>query len=135
MSMEERPFAPLYNETQYIQTGATSAPAAGTGSCVLSVTVAAANGVAVASAAFPGVSNNENNQIQVANKTSVWVHVNFGVLQSPAIVRAATINDLPVAPGSVAVYTVDSEVNAASVFADGAPAASTSVVFTRGSGT
>jgi hypothetical protein len=32
------------------------------------------------------------------------------------------------------VFTADPEVNAASVFADGAPAASTSVVFTRGAG-
>lgn len=133
MSVETRPFAPLYNQTAYTQSGATSAVSQ-TGSCVLSITVAASNGAAVASAAFPGTSNNADAQFQISNKTSVWVHVNFGVLQAPQAVRAATINDLPVAPGSVVTVSVDPEVNAASVFADGAPAASTSVVFTRGSG-
>lgn len=134
MSVEVRPFAPLYNQTQFTQTGATSAVSQ-TGSCVLGITVAASNGVAVASAAFPGTNNNADAQIQVSNKTSVWVHVNFGSIQAPQAVRAATLNDLPIPPGMIAVVSVDPEVNAASVFADGAPAASTSVIFTRGSGT
>jgi hypothetical protein len=134
MSVEVRPFFPLYNQTQYAQTGTTSALTQ-QGSCVVGVTVVAANAVAVASTAFPGTNNNADAQIQISNKTSVWVHVNFGSIQSPQTVRAATINDLPVAPGTVVTVSVDPEVNAASVFADGAPAASTSVIFTRGSGT
>lgn len=133
MSVDVRPFAPLYNETQYTQTGLTSAVSQ-VGSCVVGITVAASNGVAVASAAFPGTNNNASNQILITNKTSVWVHVNFGNLQAPNAVRAATLNDLPVGPAQQISVTVDSEVNAASVFADGAPAASTSVIFTRGSG-
>lgn len=133
MSNDTRPFAPLYNQTQYTQAGLTSSVGQ-TGSCALSTTVAASNGVAVASAAFQGTNNNELQQILVSNKTSVWVHVNFGNLQAPNAVRAATLNDLPVPPGGQAVFTVDPEVNASSVFADGAPATSTSVVFTRGSG-
>jgi hypothetical protein len=60
--------------------------------------------------------------------------VNFGVLLSGQTVRAATINDYPVAPGAVVVVTVDPEVNASSVYADGAPSGSTSVMFTRGEG-
>jgi hypothetical protein len=133
MSNDTRPFAPLYNQTQYTQAGTTSSVGQ-VGSLVPSITVAASNGAAVASTAFPGTNNNEVQQILVSNKTSVWVHVNFGNLQAPNTVRAATVNDLPVPPGGQAVFTVDPEVNASSVFADGAPAASTSVVFTRGSG-
>jgi hypothetical protein len=134
MSVETRPFFPLYNQTQYTQSGTTSSVSQ-TGSCVIGVTVAASNGVAVASTAFPGTANNADAQFQIANKTSVWVHVNFGSLQAPQAVRAATINDFPVGPGMAVTVSVDPEVNGASVFADGAPAASTSVVFTRGSGT
>lgn len=133
MSNDTRPFAPLYNQTQLTQTGTTSAVTQ-VGSCLLSTTVAASNGVAVASTAFAGTNNNEVQQILISNKTSVWVHVNFGNLQAPNAVRAATLNDFPVPPGGQAVFTADPEVNAASVFADGAPATSTSVVFTRGSG-
>lgn len=99
-----------------------------------SVTVAASNGAAVASTVFTGTDLNNYVQIQIANKTSVWVHVNFGVLLGGQTVRAATINDYPVAPVSVVVVSVDPEVNAVSVFADGAPATSTSVMFTRGEG-
>lgn len=117
-----RPFAPLYNVTTPTTAGA----------CVPGVIVAAANGVSTASAALPGVTSNNNNaQFQIANKTSVWVHVNFGILGA---VRAAGLTDLPVAPGSVVIVTVLPEVNAATVYADGAPAGSTSVVFTRGCG-
>jgi hypothetical protein len=135
MSMEERPFAPLYNRTALIRNLDGSATKTQVGSCVVSVTVAAVDAAAVASTEFPGTANNQSAQIQIANKTSVWVHVNFGNITAPNTVRAATINDFPVAPGSVSVVTVDPEVNAASVFANGAPAASTSVMFTRGSGT
>lgn len=137
MSNDVRSFAPQYLQTQFVQSGLTSTAQAGSGSCAPSTTVAASNGVAVASTEFQGVRDNNQCQIRVANKTSVWCHINFGVLNAgnSQAVRAATLNDFPVAPGGVDVFTVDSEVNAASVFADGAPAASTSVVFTRGSGT
>jgi hypothetical protein len=133
VSNDTRPFAPLYNQSQYTQSGVGSALSQ-QGSCAPSTTVAASNGVAVASTAFGGTNNNELQQILISNKTSVWVHVNFGNLQAPNTVRAATLNDFPVPPGGQAVFTADPEVNAASVFADGAPAASTSVVFTRGAG-
>jgi hypothetical protein len=119
-------FKPLYN--------ASNVNASQVGQNVASVTVAASNGAAVASTVFPGTTQNSSVQIQIANKTNVWVHVNFGVLLSGQTVRAATINDYPVAPGAVIVVTVDPEVNASSVYADGAPSGSTSVVFTRGEG-
>lgn len=123
---DTRAFAPIYIQSNPVLLQV--------GDCYLSTTVAASNGVAVASAAFAG--NNENNfvQLRIANKTSVWVHVNFGVLLGGQAVRPATLNDMPIAPGAVEIVTVNSEVNAASVFADGAPSASTSVIFTRGDG-
>lgn len=123
---EQRSFFPIYTPSQV---------AAGqVGQLQPSVTVAAVNATAVASTVFPGTTDNNYVQIQIANKTSVWVHVNFGVLLGGQTVRAATINDYPVAPGSVVIVSVDPEVNASSVFADGAPGGSTSVIFTRGEG-
>lgn len=130
-----RPFAPLYNQTQYVPGPGGTSVISQQGQCAASVTVTAADATAVPSTLIPGAGNNSNIQIQIANKTSVWVHVNFGRLEGGETVRAATINDYPVAPGSVVVLTVDPEVNAASVFANGAPAAATAVMFTRGSGT
>lgn len=128
MANEVRSFYPLYlrsSETAGVATAGTLAP---------SVTVAAGV-VAVASTVFPGTDRNNYCQIQIANKTSVWVHVNFGVLGGGQTVTAATLaSSYPVAPGSVVVVSVDPEVNAASVISDGAPAGSTSVVFTRGEG-
>ena len=131
---ELRPFYPLYlKSAETAVQGGPSTVAAGT--LVASVTVAA--GVAAtASTVFPGTTQNSYNQIQIANKTSVWVHVNFGVLLGGQTVTAPTLAaSYPVAPGGVAVVTVDPEVNAASVISDGAPASSTSVIFTRGCGT
>lgn len=126
MSEDTRSFYPLYvrSNTSPSQVGANSP----------GTVVAASNGVAVASTAFSGTTQNNYVQIQIANKTSVWVHVNFGVLLGGQTVRAAVVTDYPVAPGGVAVVSVDMEVNAASVYADGAPSGSTSVVFTRGEG-
>lgn len=135
MSVEERRFAPLYNRTAFSRNADGSATKTQIGSCVGGVTVVAVDATPVASIEIPGTNNNQTSQIQIANKTSVWVHVNFGNVTAPNTVRAATLNDFPVAPGSVAVVTVDPEVNGASVIANGAPAASTSVIFTRGSGT
>lgn len=124
---DTKAFAPLYRQ---------HVPRANqVGECFLSTTVAASNAVAVASTVFNGTNSlNSSNQIRVANKTSVWVHINFGLILDAQVVRAATLNDFPVAPGSVEVFTVAPEVNASSVFADGAPGGSTSVVFTRGDG-
>jgi hypothetical protein len=126
---ETRPFTPLYNQTQYIN-GVINP---GSGNLVASATATA--GIASsASTQFPGNANSDNSivQIQIANKTSVWVHVNFGPF---GILRAATLTDFPVAPGMVQVVTVDGDVSGATVISDGVPAASTAVVFTRGSGT
>ncbi len=122
---ELRPFFILYNRTWQ--------PSGIIGETLPSVTVAAVDATSVPSAVFPGQSgNNGQVQIQIANKTNVWVHVNFGIFGA---VVAANINDYPVAPGSVVVVSVDSEVSGATVFANGAPGGSTSVMFTRGSGT
>ncbi len=134
MSVEERPFAPIYRQTQYAQSGATSTLSQ-QGQCELSTTVTAVDATAVPSAAFRGTGDNANNQILISNTTSVWVMVNFGAALNGHTVRAATINDMPVAPGAQIVVTVDSEVSGASVFANGAPATSALVIFTRGSGT
>ncbi len=121
---ETRPFFPVYQRTWQ--------PTSTVGECLPSVTVAAVNATSVPSGVFPGQSgNNGNVQIQIANKTSVWVHVNFGIVGA---VVAATIDDYPVAPGSVVVVSVDSEVSGAAVFPDGAPAGSASAMFTSGSG-
>jgi hypothetical protein len=125
---DTRAFYPMYlksTETAGVTTAGILAP---------SVTVVA--GVAAtASTVFPGTDNNNYVQIQIANKTSVWVHVNFGVLGGGQTVTPATLaSGYPVAPGAVVVVSVDKEVNAASVISDGAPAGSTSVIFTRGEG-
>lgn len=134
MANETRSFYPLYlrsSETPPLGGGGPST--VNQGANAPSVTVAA--GVAATpSTVFPGNDRNTYVQIQIANKTSVWVHVNFGVLFGGQTVRAATLNDFPVAPGSVVVVSVDPEVNACSVISDGAPATSTSVIFTRGEG-
>lgn len=125
---EVRPFAPLYFPT----TQASPGPGAQQGSGVASAT-AVAGVAATASTLFPGQAQGGNTcrQILVANKTSVWVHINFGVF---AAVRAATLTDMGVPPGGLRVFTVDPEVSGASVISDGAPAASTAVLFTRGVG-
>ncbi len=135
MSNDVRSFAPLYNQSQYTRNADGTSTRAYDGQLAPSVTVAAVDATAVASTAIPGSGNNAALQIQIANTTSVWVRVNFGHLEGGQTVRAATATDYPVAPNDTVVVTVDPEVNAASVFAQGAPAASTSVVFTRGSGT
>lgn len=127
MANEIRSFYPLYLRSSE------TAGATNQGTLASSVTVVA--GVAAtASTVFPGTDRNTYVQIQIANKTSVWVHVNFGIVLGGQSVRAAALTDYPVAPGTVVVVSVDPEVNAASVISDGAPAASTSVIFTRGEG-
>lgn len=125
--IETRAFAPLYQNSNLAT--------AQVGQFLAGVIVAASNGVAVASTVLPGqATGNDYVQFRVSNKTSVWVHVNFGMLLSGQTVRASALTDPGIAPGVVELFTVGAECNGASVFADGAPAASTSVVFHRGSG-
>jgi len=117
--METRPFQPLYG------------PTTGTGSGKLfpSVTVAGITASAVASAAFPGSALNQFVQIRVANITASWAYINFGLVS--ALVAATVATGLPIAPGSVEVFTVSPEVNSVSVIMG---TAAGNVIFTRGEG-
>jgi hypothetical protein len=115
-------FAPLYS------------PSAGTGagSWIASVTITAS--ATAASAFLPGSAGVANAavQIQIANKTTAWAHINMGNL---AGVTAATVAaGYPVAPGGVVVVSVPDEVCQVSVILDAAPGTETGVVFTRGAG-
>ena len=68
-------------------------------------------------------------QIRVANTAATWAYVNFGPL---ATVAAATVAaSIPVAPGSVEVFTVDPLVTAATVIL---ASGTGNVIFTRGEG-
>jgi hypothetical protein len=121
---EVRAFAPLYTPNQGNAVG-TLAP---------STTVAATNASATPSTAFSGNSQSANyqQQIQIANTTTAWAYVNFGVLSASQAVTAATVaTGYPVAPGAVVVVTVDKEVNAASVIL---ATGTGNVVFSRGEG-
>lgn len=121
--METRAFAPLYG------------PFAGTtaGGFAASTTVAATNSAATASTAFAGGTNSGSYQLQIANKSSAWAHVNLGVVG--ALVAATVAASYPVAPGGVVVVTcIAPEVNGASVILDAAPSGTGNVVFTRGIG-
>lgn len=120
---ELRPFAPCYKKT-----GPGATPA---GTLLPSVTIAATD-AAGNTGKFPGANdNNTNVQIQIANSSSVWAYVNFGIFG--AVVAATVATGYPVAPGSVAVVTVDPEVTGASVILT--TGGSGNVIFTRGSGT
>jgi hypothetical protein len=120
--METRAFQPLYT------------PATGTGasgSLSASTTIAASTAAATTTAPFSGTANNQVVQIQVANQTSAWCFVNFGVFG--AVTAATVAASYPVAPGAVVVVSVAAEVNSASVIlAAGGTAGS--VTFTRGEG-
>lgn len=120
-----RPFAPLYGPN----TGASP------GGLTASVTITGAT--TAASAALPGPAYNDFCQIQIANTTTAWAYVNFGIATtgSLALAAATTAASYPVAPGSVVVVTVSSEVAAASVILGAAPGTLTAVIFTRGAGT
>jgi hypothetical protein len=123
---EVRAFAPLYTPNQGNAVG-TLAPS----------TTVAAGVAAVASTAFSGNSQapNYQQQIQIANTTTAWAYINFGVLSASQAVPPATVaSSYLVAPGAVVVVTVDKEVNAASVILGTAPGTNTAVVFTRGEG-
>lgn len=119
---DTRSFYPMYLPSVGTTTGTNAA----------SITVTASTSAA-ASAQFPGnLDQNNFQQIQIANKTSAWAHVNFG--KSGAITAATVAAGYPVAPGAVVVVSVNYEVSGASVILDAAPSASASVVFTRGEG-
>lgn len=117
--METRAFAPLYSPGSAGQAA---------GGLQASVTVAATTSN-VNSTVFPGTQSNGVCQIQIANTTSAWAYVNFGVV---GVLAAATVAaSYPVAPGSVVVVSVNSEVTGASVILG---TGSGNVIFTRGEG-
>jgi hypothetical protein len=118
-----RPFAPLYGPNA----------GGGAGSFIASLTVTGA--VTANSGVLPGnvTGNSDMNQIQIANTTTAWAYVNMG--RDTTTVPAATVAaSFPVAPGTSAIITVNSEVAAVSVILGAAPGTSTGVVFTRGAG-
>lgn len=121
---EQRSFYPMYlrsSETAGVTTAGTLAP---------STTVAAVD-TATPSARFPGTDNNNYVQMQMANLSTSWAYVNFGVFGN---VTAATVaTGYPVAPGTVVVVSVDKEVSGSSVIL-GTAAATGNVIFTRGEG-
>lgn len=120
-------FAPEYKKS--VTDGSTTT----NGTLLSSVTVTANNSSATASTAIPGVTPNTNTQIQIANKSTSWAHVNFGVLRL-TVTEATVATGYPVAPGAVVVVTVDPEVDGASVILDAASTGSSDVIFTRGGG-
>lgn len=119
---DSRAFAPLY-------TPSTQNPNVA-GSLQPSTTVAATD-AAGASDRFSGTENNNFTQMQIANLSTSWAYVNFGVFG--AVVAATVAASYPVAPGAVVVVTVHPEVSGASVIL-GTAAATGNVIFTRGDG-
>lgn len=121
---EQRSFYPMYLRSSQTA-GATTA-----GTLAPSTTVAAVD-TATASARFPGTDNNNYVQMQIANLSTSWAYVNFGIFGN---VTAATVaTGYPVAPGTVVVVSVDKEVAGSSVIL-GTAAATGNVIFTRGEG-
>jgi phage tail sheath gpL-like len=117
--METRRFAPLY------------APSAGgTGGSLLPTVSVAAGVAALASPQFPGMTTNQFVQILIANQSTSWAYVNFGVFG--AVVTATLAASLPVAPNSSVIVSVANEVTGASVIL--AAAGTGTVSFTRGEG-
>lgn len=122
---DQRSFYPMYLKST--ETGGTTTP----GTLAPSVTVAGTS-TAVASTVFPGTTDNNYVQIQIANTSAQWAYVNFGVLLGGQVVTPATVaSSYPVAPGAVVVVSVDKEVNAASVIL---ASGTGNVIFTRGEG-
>jgi len=120
-------FAPVYKRT-VINAGSSNTA----GTLQTSVTVTATNASATASGVIAGDNPNGNCQIQIANTTTAWAYVNFGILG--AVTAATVAASYPVAPGAVVAVSVDPEVNAASVILGSAPGTNTAVIFTRGAG-
>lgn len=121
--METRAFAPMYT------------PSAGNaqGTISPSTTITASVAAATNAAPFSGnTGSNYQQQMQIANTTTSWAYVNFGVFGN--VLAATVAASYPVAPGAVVVVTVDKEVSAASVILGVAPGTLTGVIFTRGEG-
>lgn len=119
---DTRPFAPLYTPTVPDVTAGTLRSSA-----FMGTTDAAAN-----SPKFQGGDPNNFTQIQIANISTSWAWVNFGVFG--AVTPAAAGVGYPVAPGAVVVVSVHPEVSGASVILQTA-AATGNMAFTRGAGT
>lgn len=117
---DTRSFYPLYLRAASAQVGTLAA----------SVTVAATD-AGVTSARLPGTDRNNYVQIQIANLSTSWAYVNFGVFG--AVAAATVAASYPVAPGSVVVVSVDPEVSGATVIL-GTAAATGNVILTRGEG-
>lgn len=124
--METRAFQPLYTPSAAAPGGLTIA-----GTLAPSTTIGASTVATTNAAPFSGMTNNQIVQIQIANQTSAWVFVNFGVWGQ--VQNATVAGSYPVAPGAVVVVSVANEVTGASVIQ---PAGSTAgnVTFTRGEG-
>lgn len=120
--LEVRPFAPLYSATIPGGAAGTLQPCAFMGT----------TDAAAPSPRFSGVDTNNFTQIQIANISTSWAWVNFGVFG--AVVAAAVGVGYPVAPGAVVVVTVHPEVTGASAVLQTA-AATGNMSFTRGAGT
>ncbi len=116
---DTKSFKPLYS------------PSSGTAQGTLAATVTVAGTTTAApSAVFPGTfTQNEFVTMYVCNQGTVWAYVNFGTFGN---VAAATVNSLPIAPGTCRCITVDGEVSGASVIY--AATGSGNVSFTRGMG-
>lgn len=111
---ETRAFYPLYSN----------------GTLLPSVTLAATD-TAQATPRFSGVDQNSFAQMRIANLSTSWAYVNFGVFGN---VTAATVAaSLPLAPSAVTIVSVDPLVTGASVIL-GTAAATGNVIFTRGGG-
>jgi hypothetical protein len=120
---EQRSFFPLYQQSA-------QNPTTQVGQLLPSVTVAAVD-TATASARLSGTDKNNYCQIQIANTSTAWAYVNFGLFG--AVVAATVATGFPVPPGMVRIVSVDEEVTGASVIL-GTAAATGNVVFTRGEG-
>jgi len=118
---DTRAFAPLYTPT---------IPGTSTGTLRASAFMGTTD-AAAASPKFPGSDPNNFTQIQIANMSTSWAWVNFGVFG--AVTPAVLGVGYPVAPGAVVVVSVDPEVSGASVILQTA-AATGNMAFTRGGG-
>lgn len=119
---DTRAFRPLYTpSTQNPAVAGTLLPCA-----FMGTTDAPSN-----SPRFPGTDRNSSTQIQIANISTSWAWVNFGVFGSVTPVGAGV--GYPVAPGAVVVVTVNPEVTGASAVLQTA-AATGNMAFTRGEG-
>ncbi len=127
---EQRSFYPMYlRSSETVPYG--GGPSTVTAGTLAPSTTVAATDAAGATGKFSGTDANNYVQIQIANLSTSWAYVNFGVFGN---VTAATVAaSYPVAPGGVVVVSVDKEVSGASVIL-GTAAATGNVIFTRGEG-